>query len=88
MPCRNWSPIRRDLHAHPELGSKKRGHRLHRRHLEALGYEVTTGLAKTGVVGTLRSGTGVRARSASAPISMRWPIQEETGAAYASTKPA
>jgi hippurate hydrolase len=79
--------IRRDLHAHPELGLEEaRTSAFIARHLEALGYEVTTGLAKTGVVGTLRSGTGSRSIGIRADIDAL-PIQEETGAAYASTKP-
>lgn len=51
--------LRRDLHANPELGFEEiRTTRIVARHLSALGLNVTTGLAKTGVVGTLHHGTG------------------------------
>ena len=46
---------RRDLHRHPELGFQE--HRtadVVARHLEELGFDVTTGIAETGVVGVLR----------------------------------
>ncbi|RVI39956.1 amidohydrolase, partial [Sinorhizobium meliloti] len=79
--------IRRDLHAHPELGLEEtRTSAFIARHLEELGYEVATGIAKTGVVGTLRNGTGSRSIGIRADIDAL-PIQEETGVAYASTKP-
>ncbi len=47
--------IRRDLHAHPELGFQefRTAARVAKR-LRALGLEVKTGIAKTGVVGLLR----------------------------------
>jgi amidohydrolase len=53
---------RRDLHAHPELGFQE--HRTsdfvaHK--LESWGIEVTRGIAKTGLVGTLRNGSSARA---------------------------
>jgi len=48
--------LRRDLHAHPELGFEEhRTAALVADHLRALGLEVTTGIAGTGVVGTLRA---------------------------------
>jgi amidohydrolase len=48
---------RRDIHEHPELGnSEVRTAKLVADHLRALGLEVRTGIAKTGVVGTLRGG--------------------------------
>ena len=48
---------RRDLHQHPELGfEERRTSGLVAERLKALGYAVTTGVAKTGVVG-LRDGT-------------------------------
>lgn len=47
--------IRRDIHAHPELGyQEKRTSALVARRLRALGLPVVTGIAKTGVVGLLR----------------------------------
>ena len=53
--------LRRDIHQHPELAYEE--HRtadIVARELEASGIEVTRGLGKTGVVGTLRSGQGNR----------------------------
>ncbi len=76
--------IRRDLHAHPELGLEEtRTSTFIARHLAELGYEVTTGLAKTGVVGTLRNGSGSRSIGIRADIDAL-PILEETGLDYAS----
>ena len=54
--------FRRDLHAHPEVAFEE--HRTAGRiaaELERLGIEVHRGLARTGVVGTLRAGSGTRA---------------------------
>ncbi|MEI3850459.1 MULTISPECIES: M20 aminoacylase family protein [Ensifer] len=76
--------IRHDLHAHPELGlEEKRTSAFIAQHLESLGYEVTTGLAQTGVVGTLRNGSGTRSIGIRADIDAL-PILEETGLDYAS----
>ena len=53
------SAIRRDIHAHPELGLEE--HRtadLVARKLEEWGIEVHRGVGKTGVVGVLRNGNG------------------------------
>ncbi len=48
---------RRDFHAHPELGNREeRTGKLVAEHLRALGLEVKTGVAHTGVVGVLRGG--------------------------------
>lgn len=48
---------RRDLHEHPELGnSEVRTAGIVAKHLESLGIEVQTGVAKTGVVGILKGG--------------------------------
>jgi amidohydrolase len=50
---------RRDLHRHPELGYQE--HRtagIVAERLRAAGYDVRTGVAETGVVGTLRGGAG------------------------------
>lgn len=50
---------RRDIHANPELGNREfRTAALVAEHLEALGMEVRTGVAHTGVVGVLRGGDG------------------------------
>ena len=48
---------RRDIHQHPELSyHETRTAALAARHLSALGYEVTTGVGETGVVGVLKGG--------------------------------
>lgn len=48
---------RRDIHQHPELGNREfRTSKLVAEHLQELGLEVKTGVAKTGVVGILRGG--------------------------------
>ncbi|OOG68212.1 amidohydrolase [Sinorhizobium sp. A49] len=79
--------IRHDLHAHPELGLEEtRTSAFISRHLAELGYEVTTGLAKTGVVGTLRNGSGSRSIGIRADIDAL-PILEETRLDYASKTP-
>jgi amidohydrolase len=54
--------IRRDLHRHPELAfAETRTADIVARELIACGVEVTRGVARTGVVGTLRAGSGARA---------------------------
>jgi len=53
--------LRRDLHAHPELGFEEvRTSEIVARMLAEAGIEVHRGLGKTGVVGTLRVGDGAR----------------------------
>ncbi|MEJ7692432.1 amidohydrolase, partial [Daejeonella sp.] len=48
---------RRDFHEHPELGNnEKRTAEIVAKHLQSLGIEVKTGVAKTGVVGILKGG--------------------------------
>jgi len=48
-----------DLHAHPELSMQEtRTARQAAERMRAAGYEVTTGIGKTGVVGLLRNGEG------------------------------
>jgi amidohydrolase len=48
---------RRDIHEHPELGNREtRTADLVAKHLQSLGIEVKTGVAKTGVVGILKGG--------------------------------
>ena len=52
---------RRDIHAHPELGfNESRTAELVARKLEAFGLEVHRGVGRTGVVATLRAGSGKR----------------------------
>ncbi|TWS99651.1 M20 aminoacylase family protein [Reyranella sp. CPCC 100927] len=53
---------RRDIHAHPELGfEEERTSRIVADKLRDFGCEVTTGIGKTGVVGTIRVGNNPRA---------------------------
>jgi amidohydrolase len=53
--------LRRDLHAHPELGfEEERTSAIVRDMLAEAGIEVHSGLGKTGVVGTLKAGDGPR----------------------------
>ena len=52
---------RRDIHAHPEIAFEEhRTAQLVAEKLESFGIEVETGIAGTGVVGTLKKGTGNR----------------------------
>ena len=53
--------VRRDIHRHPELAfSERRTAALVAAQLGAWGYEVTTGLGGTGVVGRLKRGRSER----------------------------
>ena len=51
--------VYKDIHAHPELSMHEtRTAQIAADHLKANGFEVTTGVGKTGVVGLLRNGDG------------------------------
>jgi hippurate hydrolase len=77
--------IRRDIHAHPELRfEENRTSDLVAARLADWGYEVTRGLGGTGVVGTLRHGTSVRAIGLRADMDAL-PIQEQNEFAHRST---
>ncbi len=79
--------IRRDLHAHPELQFQEhRTAAIVERHLRDFGFGVTTGIAETGVIGTLRNGTGDGAIAIRADMDAL-PITETTGVAHASKVP-
>lgn len=79
--------FRRDFHRHPELGFQEvRTAGIVARELTDLGLEVSTGVGKTGVVAALEGG------SQEPVVLVRFdmdalPIQEETGAEYASQTP-
>lgn len=78
--------IRRDLHRHPEMGFQEvRTAGIVAKELRELGLEVTTGVAKTGVIAMIDGaspGPTVLVR-----VDMdALPIQEETGKEYASTQ--
>jgi hippurate hydrolase len=78
--------IRRDLHRYPELAFQEtRTSALVAKLLSEWGFEVTTGLGKTGVVGSLRRGDGRKALAIRADLDAL-PIDEATGLAYASEK--
>ena len=77
--------IFKDLHQNPELGFMEvRTSGIIAKELKALGYQVITGIGKTGVAGILKNGDG--------PIVMYRadmdcnPVKEITGLPYASTK--
>jgi amidohydrolase len=79
--------LRRDFHAHPELGFEEvRTAGIVAEELKKLGIEVTTGIAETGVIGIIEgNGPGP-------VVLLRFdmdalPITEETGVAYASKSP-
>lgn len=79
--------IRRDIHAHPELAFEEhRTAALVAGKLRDWGYEVTTGLGQTGVVGTLRRGKSTRSLGLRADMDAL-PIQEAGSGAWTSTKP-
>ena len=76
--------VRRDIHRHPELAfSERRTAALVAAQLGAWGYEVTTGLGGTGVVGRLKRGRSERSIGLRADMDAL-PIAEATGAAWAS----
>src|SRR6476620_5492733 len=77
--------IRRDLHKHPELGFQEiRTARIVAERLGTLGYEVVTGVGKTGVVGLL-SGEQPGERTVLLRFDMdALPIQEENDVPYRS----
>ncbi|MCM2396393.1 M20 family metallopeptidase [Rhizobium sp. S95] len=78
---------RHHLHQYPEIGlSEFDTSDYVAKQLEALGYEVHRGLAKTGIVATLRNGTSTKSIGIRADFDAL-PILEETGAAYASKNP-
>ncbi|HAB03631.1 MAG TPA: amidohydrolase, partial [Pseudomonas sp.] len=79
--------IRHDIHAHPELGfEESRTSALVAALLQQWGYEVHTGIGKTGVVGVLRNGSSSRTLGLRADMDAL-PIEEASGAAYASRHP-
>src|SRR5689334_6844957 len=75
--------VYKDIHSHPELSMQEvRTSRLAAGQLRSAGYEVASGVGKTGVVGILRNGDGptimVRADMDALPV------KEATGLPYAS----
>lgn len=76
--------IRQDLHAHPELAYEE--HRtadIVAKLLKSWGYEVETQIGKTGVVGQLKCGSGVKTIGLRADFDAL-PIEEQTNLPYSS----
>ena len=79
--------IRRDLHAHPELGlAEHRTAKIVAETLESWGIEVHRGVGVTGVVGVLRRGHGPARIGLRADMDAL-PMQEATGLGHASRSP-
>ncbi|MFT5927435.1 MAG: hippurate hydrolase, partial [Candidatus Azotimanducaceae bacterium] len=79
--------LRRDIHQHPELAFEEhRTARIVAETLEALGIEVETGIAGTGVVGSIQKGRGNRAIGLRADLDAL-PIHEANDFAHASKIP-
>ncbi len=76
--------VYKDIHSHPELSMQEnRTARIAADRLRAAGYEVTTGIGKTGVVGLLRNGDGPTVMLRADMDAL--PVKEATGLPYAST---
>jgi hippurate hydrolase len=74
----------KDVHAHPELSMQEtRTAGLAADRLRAAGYEVAAGVGHTGVVGLLRNGAGPTIMLRADMDAL--PVEEATGADYAST---
>jgi amidohydrolase len=75
--------VYKDIHSHPELSMQEnRTSSLAADHLRKAGYEVTTGVGKTGVVGLLRNGDGPTVMLRADMDAL--PVKEATGLPYAS----
>src|SRR5438045_19304 len=74
----------KDIHSHPELSMQEtRTAGIAAKRLRAAGYEVTTGVGKTGVVGLLRNGDGPTVMLRADMDAL--PVKEQTGLPYASS---
>jgi amidohydrolase len=72
-----------DLHQHPELGFQEtRTSAALAARLTSLGFEVTTGVGRTGVVGVLRNGPGPTVMLRTEMDAL--PVEEKTGLPFAS----
>lgn len=75
---------RRDIHQHPELGDfEKRTAELVAKHLKSLGIDVTTGVARTGVIGILKGGKPGKVVALRADMDAL-PVEEPEGLPFAS----
>jgi hippurate hydrolase len=73
------SALRRDIHSHPELGfDVHRTAQLVAQRLREWGYEVETGVGRTGIVARLRHGSGARSIGLHSDMDAL-PIVENTG---------
>src|SRR5687768_9105240 len=76
--------LRHRIHQNPEIGHAEfETARLVAEKLAAWGYKVTEGVGGTGVVGTLKAGSGKRTIGIRADMDAL-PIAEQTGLPYAS----
>jgi len=76
-------PLYEDLHRHPELSFQETATAAKMaERLKGLGFEVTTGVGRTGVVGLLKNGTGPTVMLRTELDAL--PVEEKTGLAYAS----
>jgi amidohydrolase len=81
------SAIRRDIHAHPELAfEENRTSDVVAAKLQEWGLEVTRGLGKTGLVGTLRKGNSLKSIGLRADMDCL-PMDETNDFAHRSTNP-
>ena len=79
--------LRHDLHAHPELQFEEhRTSAIVAEELARLGFKVTTGIAGTGVIGTISNGTSRKSMGIRADMDAL-PIHETTNLPYASRTP-
>lgn len=79
----NIEALYKDIHAHPELSMQEtRTAGIAADKLKKAGFDVTTGVGKTGVVGLLRNGEGPTVMLRADMDAL--PIEEATGLAYAS----
>lgn len=77
----------KDVHSHPELSMQEtRTAKLAADRLTSAGFEVTSGVGKTGVVGLLRNGEGPTVMLRADMDAL--PVQEATGLPYASNATA
>jgi len=75
--------VYKDIHSNPELSTEeKRTAGIAAERLRAAGYEVTSGVGKTGVVGVLRNGNGPTIMLRADMDAL--PVREATGLPYAS----
>ena len=80
---RELESVYKDIHSHPELSMQEsRTAGIAADYLGKAGYEVTTGVGKTGVVGLLRNGDGPTVMLRADMDAL--PVKEATGLPYAS----